>query len=452
MGIQTKTGALWFSLFAVLSIVLVEGLAGFLVNSLALMTDALHASLDAIVTLMLLIATRISARPRDADHTYGHGKMEPLGGLLGGLLLIFFAVSILNLAAIRFFEGDFMFNPGPLGIGAAVFTLAVNGSRVFILKRALSRLESATVKADLFHALSDLLSTGVVFVGLMLSTFGIYVGDIGAAVILGLLLVYLSVRLIHSSALELSDHIPKELASRVKNLAKTTDGVLECRDLHIRKVGQTTFADLVIAVANNLSVDEAHQIASLAETRIAKEVGEAEITVHVEPKDSDPPLDVKVKRLISKIEGVKGLHNLTISSTESGFFITVHVNVDAELALTEAHRLTEAIDQALKRNLKEIVEVSVHVESYRPELGSGTLLKNREIEVEVKSIASRLSDELNVTRVTNYTSEGKLHIIINCTLDGTLTVEKVHEAVSLIEDKVRKRYQGSIVTIHSEPN
>ena len=103
--------------------------------------------------------------------------------------------------------------------------MAVNGSRVLILKRTLSRLESATVKADLFHALSNLLSTGVVFVGLMLSSIGIYVGDIGAAVILGLLLVYLSVRLIHSSALELSDHISKELASRVKNLAKTTDGV-----------------------------------------------------------------------------------------------------------------------------------------------------------------------------------------------------------------------------------
>ncbi|MCH8022239.1 MAG: cation diffusion facilitator family transporter [Thaumarchaeota archaeon] len=451
MGIQTKAGALWFSLFAVLSIVLVEGLAGFLVNSLALMTDALHAALDAVVTLMLLVATRISARPRDEDHTYGHGKMEALGGLLGGFVLIFFAVSILNIAAMRFLEGGFMLTPGPLGIGAAIFTMVVNGSRVLILKKALSRLKSATVKADLFHAFSNLLSTGVVFVGLLLSSLGIYVGDIGAAVILGLLLVYLSVRLIHSSALELSDYIPKELTSRVKNLAKTTDGVLECRDLHIRKVGQTTFADVVIAVANNLSVDEAHRIASLAEARITKEVGEAEITVHVEPKDLDLPLDVKVKRLISKIKGVQGLHNLTISSTESGFFITVHVNVDAKLALIEAHRLTEIIDRVIKRNLKEIVEVSVHVESYRPELGSGMVLKNREIEVDVKSIASRLGDELNVTKVTNYTSEGKLHIIINCSLDGTLTVEKVHETVSLIEVTVRKRYPGSIVTVHSEP-
>jgi len=216
-------------------------------------------------------------------------------------------------------------------------------------------------------------------------------------------------------------------------------------------VGQTTFADVVIAVANNLSVDEAHRIASLAEARITKEVGEAEITVHVEPKDLDLPLDVKVKRLISKIKGVQGLHNLTISSTESGFFITVHVNVDAKLALIEAHRLTEIIDRVIKRNLKEIVEVSVHVESYRPELGSGMVLKNREIEVDVKSIASRLGDELNVTKVTNYTSEGKLHIIINCSLDGTLTVEKVHETVSLIEVTVRKRYPGSIVTVHSEP-
>ncbi|MFQ6010654.1 MAG: cation diffusion facilitator family transporter, partial [Nitrososphaerales archaeon] len=330
MGVQTKIGALWFSLVAVLSIVLVEGIAGFLVNSLALMTDALHASLDAIVTVMLLIATRISTRPRDEDHTYGHGKMEPLGGLLGGVVLIFFAVNVLNVAVARLLEGGFMLTPGLLGIGAAVFTLAVNGSRALILKRALTRTGSSTVKADLFHALSDLLSTGVVFIGLMLSTLGIYVGDIAAASVLGLFLVYLSVRLIHSSALELSDHVPKELVSRVKSLAETTEGVLECRDLHIRRVGQTTFADVVIAVTNDLSVDEAHQIASLTETRITQEVGDADITVHVEPKDGELSLDVQVKRLISKIEGVKGLHNLTVTSTDKGFFVTVHVHVAAE--------------------------------------------------------------------------------------------------------------------------
>ena len=208
---------------------------------------------------------------------------------------------------------------------------------------------------------------------------------------------------------------------------------------------------MVIAVANNLNVDEAHQIASLTEARITKDVGAAEITVHVEPRDLDPPLDVKVKRLISKIDGVKGLHNLTVSSTESGYFITVHVNVDEKLALTEAHRLTEAIDRILKRDFKDIMEVSVHIESFQPELGSGTVLKNRHIEVEIKSIASRLSDALKVSRVTNYTSEGKLHIIINCSLDETLRVERVHEMVSLLEDTVGQRYPGSIVTIHSEP-
>ncbi|MEE9134603.1 MAG: cation transporter dimerization domain-containing protein, partial [Nitrososphaerales archaeon] len=73
-------------------------------------------------------------------------------------------------------------------------------------------------------------------------------------------------------------------------------------------------------------------------------------------------------------------------------------------------------------------------------------------EVEIKSIASRLSDELKVSRVTNYTSEGKLHIIINCSLEGTLTVARVHETVSLIEDTIGKKYPGSIVTVHSEPN
>ncbi|MFQ6011875.1 MAG: cation transporter dimerization domain-containing protein, partial [Nitrososphaerales archaeon] len=112
---------------------------------------------------------------------------------------------------------------------------------------------------------------------------------------------------------------------------------------------------------------------------------------------------------------------------------------------------TEVIERDLKANLKEIAEVSVHVESYRPELGSGTVLNKRDIGVEVKRIASKLGKRLAVTKVSNHTTEGKLYIIINCSLDGKLNVEEVHETVSRLEERVGKRFPGCIVTVHSEP-
>src|SRR3989304_6537632 len=97
----TKTGALRISFFAISSVVFVEGLAGILTGSLALVSDAAHGAFDALSTLILLVATSLSLKPADEDHTYGHGKIETLGTLIGGVALIVLAGTIMVLAAYR---------------------------------------------------------------------------------------------------------------------------------------------------------------------------------------------------------------------------------------------------------------------------------------------------------------------------------------------------------------
>ena len=101
----TKTTALKLSLFAMASVIIVEAFAGISTRSLALVSDAAHATFDALSTLILLVTTSLSMKPADEDHTYGHGKFESLGALIGGIILLFFAVGIASLAVYRLSTG-----------------------------------------------------------------------------------------------------------------------------------------------------------------------------------------------------------------------------------------------------------------------------------------------------------------------------------------------------------
>ena len=114
----TKTGALKISFVAIVSAIIVEGLAGLVVGSLALMSDAAHAAFDALSTLILLVATSLSLKPADEDHTYGHGKIETLGTLIGGVALIVLAGTIMVLAAYRLAFGSIIQHTS-IGLAAA---------------------------------------------------------------------------------------------------------------------------------------------------------------------------------------------------------------------------------------------------------------------------------------------------------------------------------------------
>ena len=189
------------SLVAIVSVFVIEFIAGLHTNSLALITDSTHALLDAVVTAILLIAVRLALKPKDVDHTYGHGKIETIGGFIGGVALFVVALffiyeAIIRLASFSSSSTDpasaaVVVTPGIIGFAAVAYTLAVDGFRIGVLGRAMKKAAekmmtgSTTLKADFYHAFTDLASTAVALVGLWLVTTGFGQGDSIAAIVLG---------------------------------------------------------------------------------------------------------------------------------------------------------------------------------------------------------------------------------------------------------------------------
>src|SRR3712207_5415433 len=133
-----KKNALRLSLLAIASVFVFEFIAGIFTNSLALITDSTHALLDAVVTAILIIAIRLALKPKDIDHTYGHGKIETVGGFIGGIALFVVAVFFIYEAVMRLLSSSTSSSadpvsvvviPGTIGFAALIYTLAVDGFR-----------------------------------------------------------------------------------------------------------------------------------------------------------------------------------------------------------------------------------------------------------------------------------------------------------------------------------
>src|SRR3989304_7938092 len=178
----TKAGALKISCVAIVSAIIVEGLAGLVVGSLALMSDAAHAAFDALSTLILLVATSLSLKPADEDHTYGHGKIETLGALIGGVGLFVLGGGILVLAVFRVTVGAVVTSSW-MGYAAAAYTMIVDVFRIGILSLVL-KAGSLTIRAGLYDAISDFASTALVFVGFGIVSLGYPMGDTAVYLIL----------------------------------------------------------------------------------------------------------------------------------------------------------------------------------------------------------------------------------------------------------------------------
>jgi len=285
-----KLRALQLSFIAIASVVIVEGFIGAIVNSLAILGDAAHALFDSITMLILFLTTRMALKPPDEEHLYGHAKIESIGGLIGGISLIALAIFILREAILRLMGEVPHLHPASVGFVAVFYTLLVDVFRMTITQRViLSKNEnSVTVKASFFHALADFTSTVIALLGFGLAVLTDYLQtDAIASILLSASLVYLSIKLLRSSYLDLSDAVPGDFAEKIRSEIESEKGISCCKELKVRRVGQKVFIETTITVRSDMMLQEAHDLTAKIEHRIAKKFGESTVTIHVEPEKEE---------------------------------------------------------------------------------------------------------------------------------------------------------------------
>ncbi|MCJ7425261.1 cation-efflux pump [Candidatus Bathyarchaeota archaeon] len=444
-----KLKTLKYSTIAITTVVFVELTLGLAVGSLAIVSDGLHATLDAVTTLTLFIVTRASLKPPDEEHMYGHEKFEPIGGLVGGIALVGTALLVIYEAVLRIISNQSIeFRLEYVGFIAIGYTFCIDFFRVGTLMRA-RKSESSTMKAGFYHALADLSSTIIAFLGFGLATLGLRFGDALASIVLGVLLSYFSVRLIWESGMELSDTTSKEVADKVRKEIVNTKGVYRCEDLKIRKAGDKTFVRATVQVPDYLDVEEAHDLASKVETNIKGILSNSDVTIHTEPFATGMPTEKLIERLTMETGGVKGVHEIDTAYTEGKLYITLHIYVDSKLSVEKADEIAEKIEDRIEERIREVENVTVHIEPYSAKKQKGPMVNEDEISKAIHE-ATQSSRVFRIKRIVTYVADEKRHINIDCCFTKQISVEDAHKIASEVEEKVKSHFAETIVTVHTE--
>jgi cation diffusion facilitator family transporter len=445
----SKLRTLELSAAAIASVVIVEVTLGLIVNSLAVLSDGLHALLDALSSVMLFVATRASLKPPDEEHTYGHEKFEAIGGLIGGIVLVGVALLVFFEAAVRLM-GNVRVNESLelVGYFALGYTLCIDFFRVTIFRKA-ERAESTSVKAGFYDAISDLSSTIIALLGFGLATVGFYNGDSFASIFLGSMLIYLSIRLARGSIMELSDTASKEMVQRIRKEILSNEGVLRCENLKVRKVGSKMFVETTVQVPNRMNLEEAHALASKIEANLTEAFGNVDATIHIEPSERETKMEQLVEKLAT-VEGVMEVHEIATVYASGKLYITLHAYVDPKLSVEDAHEIAEKIENRMRMGIKQLENVTVHVEPYGAV--RATEIDENELRKIVQKVAKGIEQNLYIKRIVTYAAEGKQYMNMDCCFTKQVSITEAHEIASRIEEEIKKRFEDAVVTVHMEPD
>lgn len=438
------------STVAITSVVLVEVTIGLAVNSLAIVSDGLHALLDAVTMLMLFVVTRESIKPPDEEHMYGHEKFESVGGLAGGIALVGIGLLILFEAALRILNNQSInFGLEYVGFIAVGYTFCIDIFRVWSFVRARNS-ESSTMKAGFYHALADMSSTIIAFLGFGLATLHFPYGDSLASIVLGCLLIYLSVRLILSSGRELTDTISKDLATKVRHEIVGTEGVYRLEALKIRKAGEKTFVRATVQVPDYLDFEEAHELTSRIELSIRRVMPNSDVSIHTEPGKPEMPTEKLVEKLAMNVEGVKEVHEIGAVQASGKLYITLHANVDPKIKVEVAHDIAKDIENSIETRIPEVEDVTVHIEPFSPQTRKGWMVNEEEIRAIVYNVADNYQKSFHVKGIVTFVARKKRFITIDCSFTKQISLEEAHNLASQIEAKLTEHFVDTSVTVNIE--
>ena len=288
---REKNQAAGSSLAAAVLLTSLKMVVGIATGSLGILAEAAHSGLDLVAALMTFLAIRVSGRPADRDHLYGHGKVENLSALFETVLLLMTCVWIIHDAIRRLAGADVKVEVNIWSFAVMLTSIAVDVSRSRVLARAARKYRSQALEADALHFSTDIWSSAVVLFGLALVLTGQKVPSLGwlghadalAAILVAAIVVAVSVRLGGQTIQALLDAAPAGMAETIVRTTEQIPGVLNCHNVRVRNSGPQIFVDIHVLVDGSQSLRQAHELTERIEAELQMVLPRVDVTVHPEP-------------------------------------------------------------------------------------------------------------------------------------------------------------------------
>src|SRR5712671_6214514 len=444
---------------AAISVIASAGMAaakfvvGVAIGSLALISEALHSSVDVVATVITWLVVRVSDRPADKEHHYGHGKLESISALGVIALLYVLAGGILVESYSRLREGAPPPTISAIPFVVLVIDIAVNFWRARALQRTARDTKSQALAADALHFASDVLGSIAVIIGLALSGFGYAWGDAAAAIGVAILISVLGLRLGRSTIETLLDRAPEGAAAKATAVIGTVLGVIDVERLRVRMVGSTHFIDAIVQVPRTWPIDRIEEVKRKAQDAVTRALGDADLTFTAVPVARD---NESVRERIMVIARNSGLaiHHVTVHDLGGKLTVSIDLEVDGEMPLTQAHEIAHILEHNIRDEFGADVEVDTHIEPLEPELPHGTDAAPGRV-AEIAEALSRFAADGAIHDIHNVrvrdTEAGEI-VNFHCRAAPSMSVIKVHENVDAVERALRRAYPSvKRVISHAEP-
>ena len=447
------------SVFAAMGVTALKTVVGFSTGSLGILSEAAHSGLDLIAAIVTMFSVSVADRPADADHPYGHGKVENFSAFIETFLLLATCVWIVYEAAERLFIHSIHFDPTPAAFAVMFVSIAVDIWRSRRLARIAAKYDSQALEADALHFSTDIWSSSVVVLGLLLVMAAkrlnmpwLDKADPIAALVVSGIIVQVSWRLARRTVDALLDASPPGIRGDILERLSRVNGILEIDRVRIRRAGNRYFADINIGLTRNTTFYRSEEISQEVTKSVQGLLPNADVVIHSAPRaHGDESIFDRIRDVAARNNF--NVHDVSVQDISGKLHVEQHLELEERLTLKQAHDIVTVVEGKIKSAVPEIDTILTHIESEPNTIEAGDeFVRDPVIERKLKSAVADFPEVIDMHDVLLKKVRGLLYLSCHCTMPDNLPLDRVHEVSTAIEIRFRQAEPELFkVLIHTEP-
>lgn len=451
---EKKESVALSSVFASAGMTIMKFIVGIMTGSMGIISEAAHSALDLGAAGLTLFAVKASDKPADNEHPYGHGKIESISALVETGLLFLTSAWIIYEAIRRMITHNTEIEITWYAFAVIIVSIIIDISRSRALKKVAKETHSQALEADALHFSSDIWSSCVVLLGLILVAFGIKRADSFAAIGVAIFVLIAGYRLGKRTIDVLIDTAPEGIADIVKETVGGVDGVISIEKIRVRPLGTSVFIEVEVGINRGFSIIKVNEIIKKVKESIQQKIVEADILVHSIPIQLKDETLIDIIRTISSKHSLS-VHNIIIDKLDKRKFISYDLELPGHLTVLDAHETASHLEKEIQLEIGADIELSTHVDPCVIEEKTSDKLS----EEESTSIKRIVEEEISKVQVIENAHNilirkigGKIFITMHCYSNKDETIENSHRSASklrfLIKEKIDNVHD---IIIHIEP-
>jgi len=456
---EEKRGVALNSVLAAIVITGLKIVVGITTGSLGILSEAAHSGLDLIAAIITFVSVRVSDKPADADHQYGHGKVENFSAFIETGLLLLTCVWIIFEALRRFYHRHVIdIEPTAAAFAVMLLSMGVDAWRSRVLRRVAEKYDSQALEADALHFSTDIWSSAVVIVGLGLvlaarawSVPWLAQADTVAALIVAGVIIYVSSRLARQTIDALLDAAPAGARAAIVEQVANVDGVLGVDRVRIRRAGNRYFADMTVALRRSVTFQRAESAVEEVAAAVRRVLPDADVVVHSIPRAA------REENIFDRIRGVAmqnnmNVHDVSVQDLDGRIHVEQHLELDERLSLKDAHDRVTTLEAQMREEVPEISSILTHIESEPATIEPGGPVERAGIEAKLRRLARQFPEVLDIHDILLKRVRDHVYLSCHVTMADDLPLSRVHDLQTALEARFKQATPELFkVLIHPEP-